>query len=523
MATLAEIEAALRAADAAGAEDDARALARAYQAMSAGIAPPANDASGVLGDDPLGRLGQAAHSTVTGALQGATMGAYDELASFIGAPIKGIENLVTGQDSISGLDDVLPFLGRSFQDARAGQVALNDIAFEQAPAAYIAGDIGGSIGLGTGMAARGATMFGDIARPTIVGMGARGALEGGLTGAGTGYNTAPEDDLGSRLTSAAIGGATGAGIGALTGGVLGSTAGRAQSASVPSVNALKQEAGDLYEIGRTGTFVASPQQSQKIADDVLSVARRENVILPNGKMNQAYAPLGGILDTLDAYAGRPVTFGEIQKIRDTIRDVVASPEPGVQRIALDMLDEFNDYAVKIYPDLAKADDLFWRAKTGELIELLGDLATTRSGQYTQSGMENALRAEFRAIERQIKKGRVKGIPKELAEQISKVARGDSIQDAARWVSRFGMRNPWTMAGGTTAGILTGSAPVAAAVWGAGQLGAMTAEALAKEKYRIASALARSGGDLPSWTYGPGAGGLVQGGSNLVAQSLAGLQ
>src|SRR5690606_23591334 len=118
---------------------------------------------------------------------------------------------------------------------------------------------------------------------------------------------------------------------------------------------------------------------------------------------------------------------------------------------------------KLYPEIEKADDLYWRGKTGEMIDKLGQLAMSRAGQYSQSGIENALRAEFRLLERQIIKGRVKGLPEELVEQISKVAQGDSLQDAARWVSKFGVQNPITASTGVLAGLATGSAIPTAAI------------------------------------------------------------
>lgn len=466
---------------------------------------------------PLERVGQSFGSALTGMAQGATMGAYDELASFLGAPIKGAENLLTGQDSINGLGDIGGFLGRSFLDAREGQQALVNQAYEQAPVAAATGDIAGALGVGL---LSGGSNVTSLARPTMFGMAGRGALEGGLQGGVSGFNAAEDGSLPGRLKAAAQGTAAGGVLGALTGGIVGANAARQQNQAVQSVDDLKQAAVDLYEHGRNNANIfATPQESADVASKITSIARGKNIILPTGKLNSSYSDIAGILETVDAYAGRDVSVGEIQAIRDTIRDIAASPARG-QHIALDMLDEFNDYAYKVYPELAEADDLYWRAKTGELIETLGKLATVRSAQYTQSGMENALRAEFRALERQIIKGRVKGLPKELVEQISSISQGDSLQDAARWASRFSLKNPLTALGGTAAGFATGSLPVAATVWGVGQGAGMIAEKLARDKYSVAAALARNGGALPAVDYSPISQALVQGGGNLAGRVLA---
>jgi hypothetical protein len=296
---------------------------------------------------------------------------------------------------------------------------------------------------------------------------------------------------------------------------------KAQTAAIPSVDELKADARLLYQGGQAAGS-APPQLSNDIADAMESVARSKNVILPNGDLNPTYTALNGVLKVSGAYKGRPLSMEELQRIRENIRDVVASPEPGVQRIGMDMLDEFNKYAYKAFPELEEADDIYWKAKTGELIEKMGKLAQARSGQYSQSGMENALRAEFRAIERQIIKGKVKGLPKELEDQITRVAQGDDLQDFARWVSKFGVQNPLTSSTGILAGLASGSALPTLGIWGVAQGAGALARKLANEKYRIASALGRNGGALPAQDYSPLAQALVQGGANAGSRVAAAL-
>jgi hypothetical protein len=468
--------------------------------------------------DGVARLGETASDTFTGAMQGLTMGAYDELASAVGTPINAVGRLMAGEDSINGMGDVLPFIGRSFQDTRQGQQAVVDQAYERSPAAAIAGDLTGSLGLG--LLSGGANITG-IARPTIAGMAGRGALEGGATGSAGGFNAAPEDTLESRAASTATGGATGAVLGALTGGVIGGRMASNQARAVPTTDELFADARTLYQGGKAAGS-APPQLSNDISDAMESVARSKNVILPNGELNPTYTALNGVLKVSEAYKGRPLSMEELQRIRENIRDVVANPEPGVQRIGMDMLDEFNKFAYKAFPELEEADDIYWKAKTGELIEKMGRLAQARSGQYSQSGMENALRAEFRAIERQIIKGKVKGLPKELEEQISRVAQGDELQDFARWVSKFGIQNPLTSSTGILAGLASGSAIPTLAIWTGAQGAGALARSMANEKYRIASALARSGGQLPAQDYTPVAQALIQGGANVGGRGAASL-
>lgn len=498
--------------------------------------------------DGAARFGQSALSSATGALQGVTMGAYDEISSVLGTPIKAVERLATGQDSINGLGDLADFTGRSYNASRAGQQSLTEQAYEQAPAAFIAGDLAGSMLLGGGMASQGGSLLGRAVRPTIAGMAGRGALEGATTGFGTGFNTAQTDELIDRLSSGVGGGVAGALLGGATGGLFGGIAARQQNATVPTSQSLINSAGDLYTQARASeiapsTFGAPPANTKlntrpgpvtqavrdgqipaapilgpvrqaefgTLVDKLTNAARSRNVITPKGNINSTYSSLGGPLSLLAEYkdAGRPVTIDELLTLRTNIRDAAADPEQKVASIGMQMFDEFNDYLYKIAPEIEQADNLYWRGKTGELIDKMSQLATVRSGQYSQSGMENGLRAEARLISRQIINGRIKGLPPDLATQINKLAEGDDIQDFARWVSKFGVQNPITSLTGVGAGLATGSLVPALGIWGTAQGAGAVARALAFEKYNAASAIARNGGGLPEASIPSIAAALVQ--------------
>lgn len=475
---------------------DAATAASAIQGMAApASAPEAPQSNPVM--DAIGNFGKGAASSVVGGLQGLTMGAYDEIASALGTPVKAAERLITGQDSINGAGDIGGFLGRSFDATRQGQQALTEQAYEQAPAAFIAGDLAGSMALGSGMAAQGGSLLGNVARPTIANMATRGGVEGGLTGFGTGFNTAQNDALADRLINGVTGGAAGTVLGALTGGVAGGYAGRVQNAAVPSSQALQDGAGQLYDGMRASGLAVPAADFDGLANRVFGIAQSQNVVLPTGATNPTYAALSGPLQVLEAYRGRDVPIDQLLAIRTNIRDAAANPEPGVSRIGMKMLDEFNDHLYRVAPELEQADDLYWRGKTGELIDKMGELASSRSGQYSQSGMENALRAEARLIERQIIRGKLKGLPPELVTQIKGIAQGDGVQDFARWVSKFGVQNPVTSLTGLGVGLGTGSVIPALGIWGTAQGAGAVARALALEKYAAASAIARNGGALPA--------------------------
>lgn len=486
-----------------------------FPEAAAQLSPPATVTEVVVEEnepDWLGRFGQAIGSTATGAAQGLTFGAYDEIASALGTPIKAGENLLTGRDSINGAGDILPFLGRSFLDAQQGQQQLVTQAYDQAPIAAAGGDIAGALALG--LLSGGANAV-SVAKPTITGMAGRGALEGGAQGAGAGYNAAEDNTLQGRLTAAAQGAGVGGVLGGLTGGVIGGSMARAQQAAVPTAQELADQAGSLYQAARASGVTATPQMTNQIANKIGSIARAENVVLPSGKVNQTYPKIAGVLNVFEEYDGLPLDVGQMQAIRRNLQDAAKSLDPGERRVATMMLGEFDDFAHGVAPELAEASNLYWRSKMGEMIDEAIELADNRSSQYSQSGMENALRTQFRQLNAQIIKGRIPGVTPELAAQVKLVAEGGPIENLARAAGKFSVRGPVSaipsiLAGSAGAGL---GGPVGAALaGGAVALPAEVARSVAERgtmnNALIASALARSGGALPSQEYSPVAQALV---------------
>lgn len=449
------------------------------------------------------RLGQAALSTGAGIAQGATLGAYDEIASLLGTPVKAIENLITGKDHIGGVEDIGGFIGRSYGDSQAGQQAVFDAAREADPVAYTAGDVAGSLALGGGVASQGGGLLTNVARPTIAGMAGRGAAEGAMYGAASGFNRGETPR--ERIVDALSGGLMGAGTGAVLGGVSGWAGARNQAQGVPSVQQLQDDAAALYRQAEASGAQASPTQAKSIANNMQAIARSENIVTPSGRVNTTYPRINAALNTFEDYAQGPVSVGQMQALRRNLQDAVRSADAGEQRIGMLMLNQFDDWVAGIAPELREASGLYSRMKAGELIQRTMDLASTRAGQFSQSGMENALRTEFRNLDRQIIKGTLKGITPELSEAISHVANGGSLQTFARNVGKLAPTGPVSFGLGTGVPFAIGNAiggPTAGGLIGAGVAGTGIAGRQAATNMAInnagnASLIARQGGALPA--------------------------
>jgi hypothetical protein len=153
--------------------------------------------------------------------------------------------------------------------------------------------------------------------------------------------------------------------------------------------------------------------------------------------------------------------------------------------------------------LRKARALWARAKRGEAIgELIERAEVMAKGRYTQSGLENALRVEFRTLARN--KRKLMQFNPEEREAIKRVAEGAPFTNAMRFLGKYAPTSALNFATGPglagAAGFAVGGPALGAAAAATAAAGAGTARALAtsgtRRAAREAQALALRGYGLP---------------------------
>ena len=274
-------------------------------------------------------------------------------------------------------------------------------------------------------------------------------------------------------------------------------------AAVPSVAELRSQATDLYRQAEQRGIVADPGRTYGLAAKIGDIARNEELITPTGRISTAYPRAAEAMNLLSDYAGYPMNPTQMQVIRDTLADARNSTQGKERRIAEMMLREFDAFTAPLAPELTMARELSHRAFKGADLERMADLADARAGNFTASGKENAVRTEYRQLDRAITKGQERGWSKDEVDAIQKVSRGTSAQNAARNVGRMAPTGPVSFA--TTAGVpfLIGNAiggpsvgaALAGAASGIGYGGRAIASGMQKRNVEIAEALARSGGQF----------------------------
>ena len=332
---------------------------------------------------------------------------------------------------------------------------------------------------------------------------ALGSLASGF-GGGMGGATAQQVFPGNQM--AEMGGEL-LGGGLTTGGLLGlekRNATRQMEAAIPTVEDLKQQAANLYRTAETRGVTATPAQTKLLRDHILQTLKDEGQIGPKGKITNADTATTKAFNLVDQYAGKPMRPVEMGTVRDVIAEGRRSPDAADQRLAHILTNQFDDWSRPLAPEFDAARGVSSRYLQAQDLEKARELAAARAGQFTGSGFENALRTEYRGLDRANIKGQ-NNFSLPVVDAIQKVSRGTPGSNAARAVGRFAARGPVSAGFGIGApaaigGMLGGPAGAVAAGVGAGTLGELGRTLATNMGIRgadLAELTARNGGLLPS--------------------------
>ena len=138
---------------------------------------------------------------------------------------------------------------------------------------------------------------------------------------------------------------------------------------------------------------------------------------------------------VDDFASGAMNPDQMQAVRRTFQSAAGSADGAERRIGTIMLKAFDDFVEPLAPQFKEANALYSRAMKGRVIEEAVDLAGNRAGQFTGSGFENALHTEFRRLNRDIIKGRLKGLTADQISAIKKVAEGGPVENVLRGIGK----------------------------------------------------------------------------------------
>jgi hypothetical protein len=334
-------------------------------------------------------------------------------------------------------------------------------------------------------------------RQVLTGVGT--ALAGGLGGA-TAQQLAPGSLIAEILAETAAG--AGAGAGSVR--AARRLAQREAEAAVPTVRQLKDEASELYRQAESGGTPATQVETKELARRFDAIADREALRTPTGRLTDVSPKAREAYQLVGDYSQGDMTPKQMNTVRKVVSEAASSNESSERRVGRLLLNEFDDWAEPFAPGFADARATSRRYLNAEELEQLRGVAEANSSQFTGSGFENALRTQYRGLDRAIERGTERGWSDPLIEAIQRVSRGTPTSNAARAVGRLAPTTPWSFTASTAVPATVGTAlfgPVGglaatAGTTGAGTLGRMAATNMGLRNAEEAELIARNGGALP---------------------------
>jgi hypothetical protein len=421
-------------------------------------------------------------------------GVNEGIASTLGAPVDlvtaGLNLIPQGINALANTDIPAiqnPTLG---SEQIKGWMRGGGMAFDESqdPSKQFARRVGQSVGAAAVPLGGGAA---NLGRQMLIGGG------GGI-GAATAQQAFPGNKM-AEMAGEVLGGGTTAG------GLIGSmkrNATRQIEAAVPTVPQLKEQAAGLYQQAERRGVTASPSQTQQLRDEFEQTLRNEGQLGPAGRISDADTNTTKAFNLIDQYAGGPMRPVEMDTVRGVIADGRKSMDPSDQRLSGLLTDQFDDWARPLAPEFDQARDVSSRYLQAQDLEEARQLAEAGASQFGQSGLENALRTQYRGLDRADIKGKSYFNP-DVSEAIQRVGRGTLASNAARNLGRFAPTGPMSLAtsvgvpaiaGGAFAGPIGGAIGSTLGLAGIG--GRVAANAMTNRAVDVAELTARNGGRLP---------------------------
>lgn len=273
---------------------------------------------------------------------------------------------------------------------------------------------------------------------------------------------------------------------------------------------LRDQSKNLFDIAKNSGVVLNNKPFQANMKNIASSLRSEGYT-PTGDFPNVNAAIKELTT-----GSMPKDFVELQALRTMIKNGQASSNPNEQRIASMLVDKFDDYVMNIPArDLARtsnsvdvqagmnawqdARSAYSKLKKAEIFEDIKNRAEMNATRYSQSGTENAIVADLRALANNKKK--MKFFTKEEQESIRKAVKGGNVQNAMRFLGKYAPTSPLASAGGAVVGSLaagaTGAGLGAIALPAIGTGARIAATSMRENQLARLAEIMRRGGEIPT--------------------------
>lgn len=222
--------------------------------------------------------------------------------------------------------------------------------------------------------------------------------------------------------------------------------------------ALKLEAGNLYEWQIDKGLSAQPNITEEIYDRAFSIADRNGMIEPiKGTSKSRVSPdmptVKGQLRILEAYADKGMTGANIMSIRRGIMNRMMAASGPEKNVLRNILREFDEVTGQLTDNIRVANSMYAKAMKADQIEEMMMLAKN-SASAANNDMENAIRIQYRQLLNRIIKGQETGWSQDEIKAIEKVVQGGPVENFLRYLGKFAPTGVVSMYGGGGAGLAT---------------------------------------------------------------------
>jgi hypothetical protein len=209
--------------------------------------------------------------------------------------------------------------------------------------------------------------------------------------------------------------------------------------AIPTKAQLAEAATAAYKRADDAGVIVKSQSLNGLKSRISAMAKREGI--DSTLHPDSTAALKRIVT-----AKGDLTLTELETLRKVASDAKGSVKPSDQRLAGKMVDELDDYIDNLKETdvvagdasktkaLSEARELYSRKKKADVIDELTSRAELSAPNFSASGMENALRTEFRNLAKN--PSRLRYFNAEEQAAIRKVAMGGKTENAMRFIGKF---------------------------------------------------------------------------------------
>jgi hypothetical protein len=271
--------------------------------------------------------------------------------------------------------------------------------------------------------------------------------------------------------------------------------GLASLSDIPTKQALREAADAAYKRADEAGVIVKPESFDAFKEKVVSQMQREGID------PTLHPDATAALKRLSEASGEQ-SLKKLETLRRVANDAEGSIKPADRRLAGQIVDEIDSYidslseADVVAGDATKAKALkearnfYSRSKKAEELDQLMNRAELSAPNFSGSGMENAIRTEFRSLAKNER--RMRRFTREEREAIRRVAKGGPVENALRMLGKLAPTGVVSGALSSGAGFMTGGPVGAVALPATGLAARYAATRMTLKNADIANQLVRRG-------------------------------